>query len=146
MSVEQPSIEEIIEGFELLDDWEDRYRYLIDLGKHVQGLSEEEKTEEHRIHGCTSRVWLISELDGEGAEVKLRFRGDSDAHIVKGLVSVVLSAYSDLTPAQALEVDIEALFKKLGLESNLSVSRRNGFFAMIERVKSVAREASSSPA
>ena len=133
------SIEEILEGFEYLDDWEDRYAYLIDLGKAVEGLSDEERSEESRVKGCTSQVWLVWSVSGEGAERRLHFRGDSDAHIVRGLVSVLLSAYTDKSPAEVLAVDIEALFKRMGLERNLSVSRRNGFFSMVERVKSVAQ-------
>ena len=135
-----PSIEEIMEGFEYLDDWEDRYAYLIDLGKGVEGLSEAERTEVHRVQGCTSQVWLVWSVTGEGDELRLNFRGDSDAHIVRGLVSVLLSAYTGKTPHELLEVDIEALFKRMGLEKNLSVSRRNGFFSMVERVRSVAQQ------
>lgn len=129
-----------MEGFEFLDDWEDRYAYLIDLGKGVEGLSESERIDEHRVKGCTSQVWLVWNVAGEGETTLLHFRGDSDAHIVRGLVSVLLSAYTNKTPQEVLEVDIEALFKRMGLERNLSVSRRNGFFSMVERVKSVARQ------
>jgi len=136
----QTKIEEIMEGFEYLDDWEDRYAYLIDLGKGVEGLSEDERIEEHRVKGCTSQVWLVWSSTGEGEEAQLTFRGDSDAHIVRGLVSVLLSAYTGKTPHELLEVDIEALFKRMGLEKNLSVSRRNGFFSMVERVRSVAQQ------
>lgn len=134
----RPHIDEILESFELLDDWEDRYAYLIDLGKHVEGLPPELKTEEVRVKGCTSQVWLVWRVEGEGAEARVMFEGDSDAHIVRGLVSVLLSAYSGRTPAEILSLDVEALFRRLGLERNLSVSRRNGFFSMVERVRQVA--------
>ena len=133
------SIEEIMEGFEFLDDWEDRYAYLIDLGKSVERLSDEQRVEENRVKGCTSQVWLVWSAESRDGSVELSFKGDSDAHIVRGLVSVLLSAYTDKTPKDILEVDIEALFKRMGLENNLSVSRRNGFFSMVERVKSVAK-------
>lgn len=136
----QSKIEEIMEGFEYLDDWEDRYAYLIDLGKAVEGLSEAERTEEHRVKGCTSQVWLVWSVNGAHEDMTLHFRGDSDAHIVRGLVSVLLSAYTDKTPSEVLALDIEALFKRMGLEKNLSVSRRNGFFSMVERIQSVARQ------
>lgn len=135
-----PSIDDIMEGFEYLDDWEDRYAYLIDLGKEVEGLRDEERIEKNRIKGCTSQVWLIWSIDKEQTPPILNFKGDSDAHIVRGLVSVLLSAYTNKTPQQILNVDIEALFKRMGLEKNLSVSRRNGFFSMVERVKDIAQQ------
>ncbi|MBM4290755.1 MAG: SufE family protein [Deltaproteobacteria bacterium] len=136
----RPSLEEVLESFELLEDWEDRYAYLIDLGKHVAGLPPALKTEEARVKGCTSQVWLVSRVEGAGAERRLHFEGDSDAHIVRGLVSVLLSAYSGRTPDEVLALDIEALFGRLGLARNLSVSRRNGFFSMVERVRRAAVE------
>ena len=137
---QRPSLDEILESFELLDDWEDRYAYLIDLGKHVAGLPEELKTEETRVKGCTSQVWLVSRVEGEGEGARLMFEGDSDAHIVRGLVSLLLSAYSGRAPAEVIALDIEELFRRVGLERNLSVSRRSGFFSMVERVRRAAAE------
>jgi cysteine desulfuration protein SufE len=127
---------ELIEDFEFLDDWEDRYAYLIDLGKGLKGLPEASKNEINRVRGCTSQVWLIHEIttNDQGEEV-LRLTADSDAFIVRGLVVVLLSAYDNKTKADVNTLDLEGIFKQMGLERNLSVSRRNGFAAMVERVK-----------
>lgn len=130
-------IEEIIENFEFLDDWEERYRYVIDLGRSLQGLDDQDKTEENRVQGCVSNVWMVWELESQTPPV-LSFRADSDAHIVRGLVSILLAAFSHKTPDQILAVDIRAIFEELDLQSHLSPSRSNGFFAMVERIKSVA--------
>ena len=129
-------LDELIEDFEFLDDWEDRYAYLIDLGKGLKGLPEASKNEVNRVRGCTSQVWLIHEIttNDQGDEV-LRLTADSDAFIVRGLVVVLLSAYDNKTRADVNALDLEGIFKQMGLERNLSVSRRNGFAAMVERVK-----------
>ena len=131
-------IDEIIETFEFFDDWEDRYRYLIELGRDLEGLDDSDKTEENRVQGCVSNVWLVSTV--QAAEpVRLEFRADSDAHIVRGLVAVLLAAYSGRSPEQILAIDIRSLFEQLDLASHLSPSRSNGFFAMVERIKGTAR-------
>ena len=136
-SPQTPALDEIIETFELIDDWEERYRYLIELGRKLPPLPEEERREEHRVRGCTSQVWLISERAGE----RLSFRGDSDAHIVRGLVALLLAACSGQQASAILALDIDELFRRLGLESHLSVSRRNGFFSMVSLIKASAQEA-----
>ena len=134
-----PPLEEIIESFSWLDDWEERYRYLIELGRKLPPLPESLRSEDYLVRGCTSRVWLIC----EEVEEEISFRGDSDAHIVKGLVALLLSATAGRSPDELCALDLTALFKELGLESHLSVSRRNGFFSMVEKMKSYAKARST---
>ena len=131
-------IQHIIETFEFFDDWEDRYRYLIELGRELEDLDECHKTEENRVQGCVSNVWLLTTVH-EGDPMKLAFRADSDAHIVRGLVAILLAAYSGRTPDQILDLDIRSLFQGLDLGSHLSPSRSNGFFAMVERIRGTAQ-------
>ncbi|WP_321394745.1 SufE family protein [Emcibacter sp.] len=126
---------EVIETFEFLEDWEDRYKYIIDLGRDLPELSDEEKTEENRVHGCTSRVWLVHQLE----DGKVIFRGESDAHIVRGLVALMLMIYSGKSPAEIIQTDARAVLNQLGLEKHLSPMRTNGLFAMDEKIKSIAR-------
>ncbi|MFN3201107.1 MAG: SufE family protein [Bradymonadia bacterium] len=136
------SLQELIENFELLDDWEDRYRYLIDLGKALPPMPESDKNEETRVRGCVSQVWMTSETvsrDTDGAEA-IAITADSDAHIVKGLIAVLLATYNFKTRAEIRGIDIDALFEQLGLQSHLSFNRRNGFFSMVERIRSYASE------
>ena len=131
-------IESIIETFEFFDDWEDRYRYLIELGRDLEGLDERDKTEENRVQGCVSNVWMVTSVLA-GDPVSLEFRADSDAHIVRGLVAILLAVYSGRSPDQILAVDIRGLFEDLELASHLSPSRSNGFFSMVERIEGTAR-------
>ena len=131
-------IEEIIETFGFFDDWEDRYGYLIELGRGLEGLDEGDRTEANRVQGCVSNVWLVTTVH-EGDPVRIEFRADSDAHIVRGLVAILLAAYSGRTPDQILAVDVRGLFGELDLGSHLSPSRSNGFFAMVERIRGAAR-------
>lgn len=131
----QPNLEELTENFALFDDWEERYKYLIDLGKNLPPMAESLKTDETLVRGCTSRVWLICETDAAG---RYHFTADSDAHIVKGLIVVLLSAYQDKTPSQIQLMNIEQAFKDIGLDQHLSPSRRNGFFAMVERIRALS--------
>lgn len=130
-------IDELIDTFELLSDWEERYRVIIDLGRRLPPMPDSEKTEEHRVQGCTSMVWLVAEVV-PGDPVRLRFRTDSDSFIVKGLLAIILMVYSDRTPQEILAADIEELFTRLGLEQNLSPNRRSGFFSTVERIKALA--------
>lgn len=132
-------IDTVEETFQLLDQWEDRYRYIIDLGKELDALEEELKTEENRVRGCASQVWLVSEHDAETR--RLRFRGDSDAHIVKGLIALILAYYSDRLPNEILERDITELFTRLDLKSHITSQRANGVRSMVDRIKSVAAAA-----
>ncbi len=127
------SIEEVIENFSLFDDWEERYRYLIDIGRELPHMDESLKTDESLVRGCTSRVWLVPDIkDGV-----LTFVADSDAHIVRGLVALLFAAYQGRKISELREIDIGVMFKEIGLDQHLSANRRSGFFAMVERLKSL---------
>lgn len=132
-----PPIEAIIDNFELLDDGDDRYRYLIELGRTLDPLAEGDRTPESKVQGCVSQVWLRSQL-GDG---RLWFAGDSDAHITKGLVAVLIARLSGRTPAEILEADPLGLFRQLGLQGHLTAQRSNGLRAMLERMRADARQA-----
>ena len=134
------TIDELIDGFELFDDWEERYRYIIEMGRALEPLSDEQKVELNRVQGCVSNVWMVSNVDRLNGR-RVTFRADSDSHIVRGLISILLMVFSDKTPAQILSVDIEAIFDRLGLGRHLTPNRRNGFFSMVERIKGVAKAA-----
>lgn len=131
----QPNLQDLKENFALFDDWEERYKYLIDLGRNLPPMAETLKTEETLVQGCTSRVWMICETDGQG---QYHFTADSDAHIVKGLIAILLSAYQDKKAAEIANVDIDGFFAEVGLDQHLSPNRRNGFFAMVERVRALS--------
>ncbi|MBR9814962.1 SufE family protein [bacterium] len=134
---ESLDLQTLHDNFEMLGAWEDRYRYLIDLGRELPPMPEAEKTDANKVRGCMSQVWLQVDAD-DGEKPRYRFRGDSDAHIVKGLIAVLFAAYSGKTANEIGEVDIHAEFAKLGLENHLSMNRRNGFFAMVERIRALA--------
>ncbi len=125
------TLDDLIENFALFDDWEERYRYLIDLGRKLPLLPDEMKTEETLVKGCTSRVWLHASKQGDA----YKFVADSDAHIVRGLIAILLTAFQGKTAPEIAAIDIDAAFEKIGLNSHLSPNRRNGFFAMVEKVK-----------
>ena len=129
------TLAELAESFSFFNDWEDRYRYLIDLGQRLDPMDESLKTDDTLVRGCTSRVWLIAERRPDG---RYRFTADSDAQIVRGLVYVLMIAYQDKAPAEIAAVDIEKSFEELGLSGHLSPSRRNGFFAMVQRIKALS--------
>jgi cysteine desulfuration protein SufE len=132
------TIEKLISNFELLGDWEERYAYLIDLGKKLAGLSEADKSEEHRVHGCQAMVWMILEPDPERPGA-LRIRADSDAFIVRGLIAVLQMIFNGHTPDEILVADAKTTLSKLGLDKHLSPTRKNGLFAMVERIRTLAR-------
>ena len=134
-------IEEIIEGFEFLDDWEDRYRYVIELGKELPPLPDAARTEANKVQGCVSQVWLVHEETGDGADPVLVFHGDSDAHIVRGLVAIALSAMSGKKATEIEAFDAVDLFTRLGLIENLTPQRANGLRSMIARIKTEAAAA-----
>ncbi len=131
------SIDTIKSDFEFLDDWEDRYRYIIELGREIKPLSDIEKNAANKVDGCASQVWLVSEQLNSNPII-LHFHGDSDAHIVRGLVAIITSAFSGKTPNQIAIFDADALLKTLGLDAHLSQQRSNGLRAMIRRIKSEA--------
>jgi len=133
-------LDEIISNFDYLEEWEDRYRYLIELGRTLEALPEEAYTEDNKVRGCASQVWLETKrLKDTNGNIILFFRGDSDAHIVRGLVALVLALYSDHTPKDILATDAMQLFEKLGLAAHLTPQRANGLRAMVDRIKSEAR-------
>ncbi len=133
-------LEDLLDTFSLISDWEDRYRVLIDLGRKLPGVSEAEKVDSNRVEGCTSQVWLIPEVSSDDPP-RLSFRADSDSFIVKGLLAVILLAYSGKTAKEIVATDIGEIFTRLGLEQNLSPNRRSGFYATVERIKDLARAA-----
>lgn len=131
------ALAELADELDFLDDWEERYRYIIELGKTLEPLSDEERNERNKVRGCASQVWLVTEPQ---AGDRLHFRGDSDAHIVRGLVAVVLRLYSGHTRAEIADFDAKAAVERLGLSEALSSQRANGLAAMVERIR---REAAS---
>jgi cysteine desulfuration protein SufE len=136
------SLDEIIENFSYLDDWEDRYRYVIELGRTLEPIDETARTDANKVLGCASQVWLETKVDRDGqGEPVLSFRADSDAHIVRGLIALILALYSGKTSTDILATDAEALFEKLGLSAHLTRQRTNGTRSMVERIKRDARRA-----
>jgi cysteine desulfuration protein SufE len=139
------TIDEIIETFELLDDWDDRYRYLIELGRTLEPLPPEAHTDANKVRGCASQVWLeASSRTAADGEPLLHFRGDSDAHIVRGLVALTLAIFSDHRPSEVLALDAQPVFERLGLSAHITPQRSNGVRSMIERIKADARHALAS--
>ena len=136
------TIDEITANFALLDDWDDRYRYVIELGRTLEPLPDTERTEANKVSGCASQVWLLTgtECGGQGEPV-LRFTGDSDAHIVRGLIAVLLAVYSGKPAKHILDIDALALFGRLGLHGHLTPQRSNGFKSMVNRIRNDARKA-----
>lgn len=129
------TIDELIENFDLLDDWEDKYRYIIDLGARMDALPENLKTDDWKVHGCQSQVWLIPTVMMEDGQKYLDFQGDSDAAIVRGIVAIILMIFAHKTPQEIKEIAVENIFAKLGLQDHLSPSRRNGLAAMTEKIR-----------
>lgn len=126
------ALTELTDEFEVLGDWEERYRYVIELGKDLAPLSDAERTDANKVRGCASQVWLITAPAADGT---LAFRGDSDAHIVRGLIAIVLRLYSGRTPAEILAFDAKAAFEQLGLSGALSTQRSNGLASMVGRIR-----------
>ncbi|MGA8291533.1 MAG: SufE family protein [Rhodoplanes sp.] len=136
------TIDEISENFSLLDEWDDRYRYIIELGRTLAPLPAEAYTDANKVQGCASQVWLITSArpNGAGGPV-LAFRGDSDAHIVRGLIAILFSLYSDKSARDILAVDPSALFERLGLREHLTPQRSNGLKSMVARIRAEAEAA-----
>ncbi|MEC8023365.1 MAG: SufE family protein [Myxococcota bacterium] len=130
------TVEELYDTFEALDDWMERYKYLIDLGRELAPLNELERTEENRVKGCISQVWLVADPITEAGT--LNFRADSDAHLVKGLIAVALTLFNGKNAADILATDPGDVYGRLGLDQHLSVNRRNGFVSMMQRIKGLA--------
>ena len=129
------AFEEIRENLSYLDDWEDRYRYIIELGQALPPLADDEKTAENKVHGCVSQVWLVSSRDGD----KLGYRGESDAMIVRGLVAVLVALYSGRPASEIASTDAIAIFDELGLREHLTTQRSNGLIAMVNRIRGEAQ-------
>ena len=132
------ALTELRDEFEVLGDWEERYRHVIDLGKTLEPLSDEERTDPYKVRGCASQVWLVTEPQGDGT---LAFRGDSDAHIVSGLIAILLRLYSGRAPSEILGFNAKAAFEQLGLTGALSSQRSNGLASMVARVRRDAEAA-----
>ena len=134
------TIDEIRDNFALLEEWDDRYRYVIELGRTLKPLPEEEHSPENKVQGCVSQVWLSKQLDRDsGGEPRLNYLGDSDAHIVRGLIAILFAIYSGKTVDDVLRTDGQAIFAELGLKEHVTPQRSNGFAAMLERIRSDAR-------
>jgi cysteine desulfuration protein SufE len=135
------SIDTIRSDFALLEDWEDRYRYVIELGRSLPPLPEALRTDANKVRGCASQVWLASATGptATGNAPVLAFKGDSDAHIVRGLIAILFALYQGRTAAEILTTDARAVFAELGLGEHLTRQRSNGFFAMVERIRSDAQ-------
>jgi cysteine desulfuration protein SufE len=131
------SLDQIIDDFAFLDEWEDRYRYVIELGKALPELSEEKRVSENKVQGCASQVWLVSHSDG-AADPVLTFEGDSDAHIVRGLVAIVLTVYSGKHASEIAATDAIEIFDRIGLVEHLSSQRANGLRSMVRRIREEA--------
>lgn len=138
-----PSIDEIKDAFALIDDWEERYRYLIEIGKALPGLPETQRTEDNRVKGCASNVWVVTHVDRPGPDAVIRFEGESDAHIVKGLVALTLAYYSGRPAREVATDDAFGLFRSFGLEQHLTPQRSNGVRSMIDRIRRDAAAATA---
>ena len=137
-----PSIDEIVSNFELLDDWEERYRYLIELGRQMEPLADEAHTDANKVRGCASQVWLTTDVDTDDrGDKRLTFRGDSDAHIVRGLIAILFALYSGKTAKEILALDPFATFDRMGLREHLTPQRSNGLRSMVNRIRSDANAA-----
>jgi cysteine desulfuration protein SufE len=137
------SFEEIAETFEFLDDWEDRYRHVIELGKAMPPLNDALKVPAIKVEGCASQVWLMPMIEGTGPAAIYDFQGESDAMIVRGLIAVLHALYSKRTVAEVLKVDAHAELERLGLNDHLSAQRSNGLRAMVERIGQQAAAAAA---
>ena len=135
--------EDIAETFEFLDDWEDRYRHVIDLGRAMDPLDENLRVPATKVEGCASQVWIVPEVEGEGPAAAFTFRGDSDAMIVRGLIAILAALYNGLPMSEVTRVDAEAELERLGLHDHLSSQRSNGVRAMVERIRQIAAKASA---
>ncbi len=133
------TIDQIIDDFELLDDWEDRYRYVIELGKTLAPLPEAERSEANKVRGCASQVWLVTSRGDKDGQPVLHFSGDSDALIVRGLVAIAITLFDGKPASEIVTTDADALFDRLGLKAHLTAQRSNGLRALVDRIKKDAQ-------
>jgi cysteine desulfuration protein SufE len=135
------SLDEIIENFEFIEDWEDRYKYVIELGRALPSFPDEQRTEANKVRGCVSQVWLVTHVTHGTSGPVLTFEGDSDALIVQGLVAIVLSVFSGRSATEILAADVDAIFGRIGLKDHLTPQRSNGLKSMVQRIKDDASAA-----
>ena len=136
------TIDEIRDNFALLDEWDDRYRYVIELGRMLDPMPEAEHSGANKVQGFASQVWLSKQIDrSRGGEPALNYLGDSDAHIVRGLIAILLTLYSGHTPQEILKIDAPAVFNEFGFREHLTPQRSNGLRSIVERIRADAREA-----
>ncbi len=133
------SIDRVIQAFEMMPNWQERYRLLIDMGRKLPPMPDEDKTDDQLLDGCLSKVWLTAELDTGTHPPVLRLQADSDSQIVRGLIALVFEVFNNRPPAEILETDIDAIFERLELEQHISPGRRNGLSSMVRRVRELAR-------
>lgn len=131
-------LQQLKDTFEMLPDWEERYRFIIDLGRKLEPLPETAYRDENKVRGCMSQVWLIADEADDGEQI--RFLGDSDAHIVRGLIAVLLMIYSDKSPQEIVDTDIQAIFEELALEQHITANRRNGLHSMVEAIRQLGAQ------
>ncbi len=136
----RPEFEDIVETFSFLEDWEERYRYVIDMGKAMEPLEEAMRVPATKVHGCASQVWIVPKIEGQGPDAIFSFRGDSDAMIVRGLISVLRALYCGLTISQVRTVDAGAEFTRLELHDHLTAQRSNGLRSMVDRIRALSAE------
>ena len=134
---QQERAAELTEAFEMFDAWEDRYRFLIDLGRELPAFPADQKTDANIVHGCQSQVWMIADAQ---EDERIEFLADSDSTIVKGLIAILRAVYSGYTPREILQFDVNGLLQKLGLDQHLSMGRRNGLAGMVTRIKTLATQ------
>jgi cysteine desulfuration protein SufE len=138
--VSDSQLDDLLADFDVLDDWEERYRFVIELGRNLPTFDERWRTPAYKVKGCASQVWIHPTREVAGSKTMLRFTGDSDALIVKGLIAIAFIIFSGKTPEQILAQDAAAIFSRLGLKEHLTPQRSNGLASMVERIKSDARQ------
>ena len=131
------SVDTLIEDFSFLENWEDRYKYLIELGNQLQHLSDDQKIDEWKIAGCQSQVWIIPHIEKD----RIYFEGDSDAIIVRGIIAIVFEIFKDKSAQEILDIDVEEIFDKMGLREHITPNRRSGMLSMVDKIKYYANEA-----
>jgi cysteine desulfuration protein SufE len=137
MSAAEEALAELEAEFDLLGDWEERFRYVIELGRGLAPLTDDERIDANKVRGCASQVWLVAERTADG---RIQFRGDSDAHLVRGLIAILLRLYSGRTASEILAIDAKEAVERLGLPGALSTQRSNGLYAMVERIRRIAAD------
>lgn len=138
-----PDFDEIVENFELFDDWQDRYRYVIDLGRDLPELAPAQRTAAAKVDGCASQVWLVPEIRNEGGTQRIYFHGDSDAMIVRGLIAILITLIAGRTVSEIRDLDVRGALTRLQLDQALSAQRSNGLRAMVERIEQIAAGAAA---